>query len=144
MNSAFARTTFAIILSGFAASSLGLAQPPLRFKTRQIDTSAAAPVREIQSAAILGRQHLLLQFETQPSAETVAELALRGVNVLQDVPENGLLVSVERSVGVQGLGIQYAAPIEPQDKISPIAGSSANGFVLVEFHPDVDQTAPAA
>src|SRR5271154_3191535 len=139
MSTVFARPTFAIILSGFAASGLGFAQSPLRFKTRQIDTSAAAPVREIRSASVLGRQHLLLQFETQPTAETVAALTLRGVDVLQDVPENGLLVSLDRRVAVPDLGVQYAAPIDPQDKISPIAGSTANGFVLVEFHPDVDQ-----
>ncbi|HLX42278.1 MAG TPA: matrixin family metalloprotease [Bryobacteraceae bacterium] len=143
MSTLFARRFFAVILAGFAASSLGLAQPPLRFKTRQIDTrqndnSAAAPVREIHSANVLGRQHLVLQFETQPTPATVADLTSRGVNVLQDVPERGLLVSVEGRILVRDLGIRYAAPIEPLDKISPIATSSANGFVLVEFHPDID------
>jgi hypothetical protein len=139
----FARRFFAIILAEFAASSLGLAQPPLRFKTRQIDTrqidtTATAPVREIRSANVLGRQHLVLQFETQPTPATVADLISRGVNVLQDMPEKGLLISVERRILVHDLGIRYAAPIDPSDKISPIATSSANGYVLVEFHPDVD------
>jgi hypothetical protein len=133
----FARSTFAIILLGFAASDFGFAQP-LRFKTREIDTSARGPVQEIPSTRILGRQHLLLQFATQPSAETVAELTRRGVDVWQDVPEKGLLVTVGSRVSVQDLGVVYAAPIEPQDKISPIVGKSTNGFLLVEFHPDVD------
>src|SRR5262249_34137002 len=29
--------------------------------------------------------------------------------------------------------------IDPTDKISPLAGSSSSGFVLVEFHPDVPE-----
>ena len=135
MTTLIARSTF--ILVALAASNLGYAQS-LRFKTRQIDTSAAGPVGEIPRIRILERQHLLLQFEAQPSAETVAELTHRGVDVLQDVPEKGLLVSVGSRVSVQNLGVVYAAPIEPLDKISPIAGRSTSGFLLVEFHPDVD------
>jgi hypothetical protein len=144
VSTALFRRSFALILAGCWASSLGLSQQPLRFKTRQIDTSAAEPVREIRSAATLGRQHLVLQFETPPSASIVAELASRGANVLQDVPENGLLVSVKQKVPVQDLGVRYAAPIDPQDKVSPIAGSSASGWVLVEFHPDVDANSARA
>jgi hypothetical protein len=138
------RRTIALILAGCSAASLGLSQSPLRFKTRQIDTSAAEPIREIRTAAFLGRQHLVLQFETPPSSSTVAALTGRGVSVLQDVPENGLLVSMERRVPVQDLGVRYAAPVDPQDKISPIAASGGSGFVLVEFHPDVDSNSGKA
>ena len=57
--------------------------------------------------------------------------------MLEDVPENGLLVSLDRGVPVADLGIQYASPIDPADKISPLL-PSPNGFLLAEFHPDVD------
>jgi hypothetical protein len=92
-----------------------------------------------------GRGHLLVQFVNQPTAEQITELRRRGVDVLQDVRENGLLVSLERSVNVNGLGIQFAAAIDPADKISPIINSGSlsastwvNEYFLVEFHPDAD------
>ena len=109
------------------------AQPPLRFKTRQIETGSGRMLTEIRHAS--GSGHLVVQFETQPTAVTVEQLKRRGVAVLQDVPENGLLVFVSGRVAVGGLGIRYAAPIDPADKISPLARS---GFLLVEFHPDVN------
>ena len=81
-------------------------------------------------------------------------LKRRGIRVLGDVPDNGLLVSVERRTNIAALGAHYAAPIHPKDKISPLIGSELiamsaadpaagraspwGGFVLVEFHPDTD------
>ena len=133
-------TTF---LTGFA-----VAQPSLHLKTRQIPTDAAASVDEISSPRLYGRGHVLLQFSQPPSADQIAELKRRGVNVLQDVPENGLLVAVEQRAKLAGLGIRYAAPIQPSDKISPLitAGdpSIAAGYFLAEFHPDVDMNTARA
>ena len=123
---------FAIIL---IASGLATAQPSLNFKTRRIDTSAASPVRELNGRSA-GRQHLIVQFDHAPSPAEIAELKQRGARVLSDVPENGLIISVARRVPVADLGIRFAAPVEPSDKISAVASTS--GFVLVEFHPDVD------
>jgi len=98
-----------------------------------------------------GRGHLLVQFVNQPTAGQIAELKRRGVDVLQDVPENGMLVSLDRRVNVDGLAIQFAAAIDPTDKISPLinsggvsgggnagANSGTNEYFLVEFHPDAD------
>lgn len=131
----------ALFASLLAASGLAVAQPYLNLKTRRIDTSAAEPVTEIRPRA-LGRRHLLLQFNQPPTPETVAELKRRGVSVLGDVPDNGLLVSVDRRVSIANLGVRYAAPLDPADKISPLITSgdpsAAAGFFLVEFHPDVD------
>jgi hypothetical protein len=120
-------------------------QPALHFKTRDINTAGSGPITELNSPRPPGRGHLLIQFVSQPSAEQIAELKRRGLDVLQDVPENGVLVSLDRSVNVAGLGIQFAAAIDPADKVSPIinsgsfsASSGANEYFLVEFHPDAD------
>ena len=78
---------------------------------------------------------MIIQLETAPSAEIVAELRSRGAVVLSDIPENGLLISVGRPVAARDLGIRFAAPIDPADKLSPAA---AGEFHIVEFHPDVD------
>ena len=90
---------------------------------------------QLYSPRASARGHILIQFEKAPTAEVVAQLKARGVSVLADVPENGLLVSLDRRVMVRDLGIRFAAPIDPEDKMSPIA---ATGYSIVEFHPDVD------
>lgn len=114
----------------------------LHLKTRPIDTSAMQPVAEITTPQPFGRGHLLLQFNDALTPATVTELGRRGVTVLQDVPDNGLLVVVEQGVGMDDLGLRFAAPLDPSDKVSPLitAGdpSAAAGFFLVEVHPDVD------
>lgn len=117
-----------LAIAGFA-----FAQPTLKFKTREIATGGAARVSELSHAAIRG--HLLLQFENVPTTAQLNELKSRGVSVLQDVPDNGLLVFVDRRVPVADLNIRFMSAIDPADKISPLA---APGFALVEFHPDVD------
>lgn len=133
---------FVALLPAFA-----WAQPALHFKTRDIDTRGSGPVTEIHSPLVPGRGHLLVQFVTQPSAGQIAELRRRGVDVLQDVPANGLVVSLDHPVNVDGLGIQFAASLDPADKISPLissgsvpgsAFSGVNEYFLVEFHPDAD------
>lgn len=117
-------------------------QPSLNLKTRRIDTSGARPVAELASPRAPGRGHLLLQFDAPPAAGTVAELKRRGVTVLSDVPDNGLLVSLEGRVPVHNLGVRYAAPLDPADKISPLIASrapaAASAVFVVEFHTDVD------
>jgi hypothetical protein len=119
------------LLIGLTAS----AQPTLNLKTRRIETRSGASVAELRSPVLAGRGHLLIQFAAPPAAATVAELKRRGVNVLEDVPENGLLVSLTKRVDVGDLAIRFADRIEPADKLSPLA---AGGFEIVEFHPDVD------
>jgi hypothetical protein len=79
-----------------------------------------------------------MQFNRPVSAQHVRELALRGVTVLADVPEDGLLVSVAGPVRLGGLGVRYAAPVAAADKISPLLAASTNGFLLLEFYPDVN------
>jgi hypothetical protein len=130
------------VLVTLVASESAFSQHFLKLKTRRIDTSAGRPVTEINSPRAFLRGHLLLQFGGSVSPDIVAELKRRGIAVLQDVPENGLLVSVDRRVFLRDLGVRYAARIHPADKVSPLIGSSdpdtASGLFLVEFHPDVD------
>ncbi len=141
MRNIFQRPLIAALLT----SGLAVAQALFEsLKTRRIDTGNAAPHhRDRESAEAFGRGHLAASSSTTPpAAETVAELKQRGVTVLSDVPDNGLLVSLERHVSVRNLGVRFAAPLDPADKISPLitsgAPAAASGFFLVEFHPDVD------
>jgi hypothetical protein len=132
------RSLFAALLtSGFAG-----AQPALHLKTRRIETDPAGVSAEASSPLPLGRGHWLIQFQQPPSAQTVAELEQRGIRVLADVPENGLLISLGRRVQLGDLGVRYLAPIHPSDKISPLITRHdpvpASGYYLVEFHSDVD------
>ena len=80
----------------------------------------------------------MMQFDGPPTATQVSELTARGVTVLADVPEDGLLVSVAGPVNLSGLGVRYAGPIEASDKISPLDAANTNGYLLVEFYPDVN------
>jgi hypothetical protein len=117
-----------LAIAGFA-----FAQPTLKFKTREIATGGAMRVSELSHASIRG--HLLLQFENAPTSTQLNELTRRGVSVLGDVPDNGLLVFVDRRVPVADLRIRFMSAIDPTDKLSPLLRL---GFALVEFHPDVD------
>jgi hypothetical protein len=129
------------LLITFLASGFACAQPAIHLKTRQIDTSPAGAVSEGTRPRPFGQGHLLIQFQQPPSVETVAALEQRGVRVLADVPENGLLISLDRRVPLGDLGVRYMAPISPSDKISPLITqndpAAASGYYLVEFHPDV-------
>jgi len=123
----------ALLISGVAA-----AQTSLILKTRRIRTDPAQVVTGAQGSSASGSGHLIMQFHRPPTGVQVSELTARGVNVLADVPEDGLLVSVTGPVNLSGLGVRYAAPIDAPDKISPLDAANANGYLLVEFYPDVN------
>jgi hypothetical protein len=110
-----------------------------------------------------GSVHLILQFNTPPDSGVVEALAAHGVVVVGAVPVNGLLVTIHPDLvqraflgqqvadvsstlrdALRGLGVRYAAPIDPSDKISPLVRNSAvagalpfHGNFLVEVHADV-------
>ena len=90
----------------------------------------------------IGRTHVIVEFDQPPSAETLAALTARGTVVLQEMPDNGLLLSINARVQLDNLGILSASPVDPRAKISPlISGGSASlgsNYYLVELHPDVD------
>jgi hypothetical protein len=126
------------ILTALLISGVASAQTSLILKTHRIETDAAQVVLEAQGSSASGSGHLLVQFDRTPSAQHIRDLTARGVTVLGDVPENGVLVWVTGPVKLGGLGVLYAAPIAAADKISPLAASNANGHLLVEFYPDVN------
>ena len=121
------------LLTALLISGVASAQTSLILKTRRIRTEPSQRVEET-----FGSGHLLIQFDRPVSTKHVLDLTARGVTVLADVPEDGLLVSVAGPVVLSGLGIRYAAPIAAADKISPLDESNANGNLLVEFYPDVN------
>ncbi|MEQ1883552.1 MAG: matrixin family metalloprotease [Bryobacteraceae bacterium] len=126
---------------------LASAQYTLHFKTRRFTPPASAPtadreLSEVDNPAPTGRGHLILEFNSPPTRQLAMELEARGVHVLGDVPENGLLVSLERRTNLRGLGLQWQSRLEPRDKVSPLItarhASTRRGFFIVEFHPDAD------
>ena len=123
----------ALFISGVAS-----AQTSLILKTHRIETDPAQVVMEAQGSSASGSGHLLVQFDRRPTAQHIVDLTSRGVTVLADVPENGVLVSMAGPVRLGGLGIRYAAPIAAADKISALVASNSNGHLLVDFYPDVN------
>jgi Matrixin len=126
------------LLTALLVSGVASAQTSLILKNRKVSTDPAQLVLEAQGSDPSGSGHLLMQFNRSPTAGQVAELSSRGVNVLADVPEDGLLVSVSGPVNLRGLGIRYASPIDTTDKISALDAANTNGHLLVEFYPDVN------
>jgi len=140
--------------------AISSAQSVMHLKTGDVKTDLDATVTEIASPTPGGAGHLLLHFPQHPTAAVLAELTRNGVQVLGDVPDNGLLVIVEQPTDVAALGVNYASPIRPTDKISPLlasmtapppldpsfAGRGAParharptpGYFIVEFHADTD------
>jgi hypothetical protein len=128
-----------ILAAGFAA-----AQPVLHLKTRRFSPDSSGAIGSIEVPAPFHPRHLVLQFDEPPTPAAISLLNARGASVLQAIPENGLLVSVSLQVTLEGLGVRYAAPIRDADKVSPLISSRGpqawNGYLLVDFHPDVDLT----
>ncbi len=126
------------IVAALFISGVASAQTSLILKTHRIETDPAQVVMEAQGSSASGSGHLLVQFDRRPTAQHIVDLTSRGVTVLADVPENGVLVSVAGPVRLGGLGIRYAAPIAAADKISALVASNSNGHLLVDFYPDVN------
>lgn len=132
------------LIASFVFPVLASAQSVIHVKTRDIPTDSAQTATRIVSPRFGSVRHYVLQFREQPTPAVVDALRRQGVKVLGDVPENGLLVSVARAARIADLGVQYAQPISPPDKISPLivdnrtALASSSGYFLVEFHADTD------
>ena len=130
------------------------AQPILRFKV-SIDSPAQTystdaigrddPINRLPRLPLIVRTHVIVQFSQPPSAATLAALAARGALVLQYLPNNAVLVSVNGRVRLNNLGITSADLIDPRLKMSPLISSGtpagSSGYYLVELHPDVDPNA---
>jgi len=113
-----------------------LAQPPLRLKI----PPQGPEVYQIPPAS--GRIHIIVQFPTFPTGDTLLALTARGANILQYVPDNGVLVNIGVYADLTTLGLHYAGALTPQQKISPLIANGdpavIRGHYVVEFHSDVD------
>ena len=128
----------------------------MHLKTGDIETDPAAAVTEIASPKPAAAPDICCcTFASIPPLPSCGSSRESGVQVLGDVPDNGLLVVVAQPTNIAALGVNYAAPISPRNKISPliaptIAPLAAKravrrtrtlpppGYFIVEFHPDTD------
>ncbi len=124
-------------LSFLLAAVYVWASPPVRLKTRTIQGEVQTGGRTTGEHARRYAGHVLVQFATPPGPEQVQALQERGIRVLQYVPDNAFLVLTDATASLDGLGVVYAGPLDPSDKISPELKDKTQNPVLVEFHPDV-------
>src|SRR6185295_15204388 len=98
-------------------SVAALGQPVLRLKIPPVlPVSAVTADRAavaVETPVVRGVGHFIVQFTDPPSASIRAALRAQGVVVLQDVPDNALLIAVRNSVQLDGLGAWYASSIDP-------------------------------
>src|ERR1041384_6016216 len=124
----------------FCFLAVATGQPVLRLKVHQDGSSR----RQISAERISpdSQRHMILQFNGAPSGDTVPSLKSRGITVLQDVPDNAVLVLMNQTAQLDDLDVRYAAPLDPVEKISPLITtadrSTQREYFLVEFHPDVE------
>ena len=128
-----------LLLTAFLASLSAWASGPIHLKTRDL-TAADYPATEALGLAVQGPGHLLVQFTGTPQASDVLELERRGARVVGAAPDDGLTISVDQPISLEGLAVQWAGPLLPRDKISPLlsaSGDAGPAAVVIEFHPDV-------
>ncbi|MBZ5634210.1 MAG: matrixin family metalloprotease [Acidobacteriia bacterium] len=122
------------------APLLALSQPVLRLKVPP-DPNVPPVILPEPPATV----HVIVQFQDPPSAATVIALAGRGATTVAFVPDNAVLVTMDATVSLTGLGALYAAPLSPYQKISPLIANGdpavVRGYYLVEFHHDIDPSA---
>jgi hypothetical protein len=132
-----------MMVIGIALPAVAAAQTELRLKARGVrngisrDTISREGLRTSLTAG-----HHVIQFEETPAPETIAALWARGVRVLADVPDNGLLVSSSTESDVRDLGARFAMKLQAEDKVSPLVsperGAARGTQFVIEFHKDVD------
>ena len=108
-------------------------QPPIRLKAADVETAGNR-----LDARAPGHRHWIVQFHSYPGAEIRAELARRGMRVLEYVPEFALLVSAGAHPDLGGLDAGWAGPLAARQKISPLAASGRYEAFIVSFHADAD------
>jgi hypothetical protein len=112
-------------IAGLAADGL------IHLKTRAFE-----PPRT--SHTVAHSKHLVLRFESRPDARLLEELAHRRIRVLAYLPDSALMVAPHGVPDLLGLGVTWAGPLEPADKISPELANDPSDVYLVMFHPDVE------
>jgi hypothetical protein len=128
----------AALMACLLLGDLTWAQGAIRLKTRTIDTAQVASQGQPAGRPLLGGRHYLLEFPSYPGPDVLAQLAERGIRVVQYVPDNTLMVLVGRGLNLEGLGAIWVGELEAEDKISPLLATHASNAFLVIFYPDVD------
>lgn len=117
-----------------------LAEIHYKVPVAQVDTALAPralSARAVSGPVLNGSGHFVVEFDQPPTPQKLAELVERGVTVLQDVPDNAVLVYVGiTSVDLGGLGIISAGPLPAGAKVSVLTLDFGD-YIVIEFHPDV-------
>lgn len=108
---------------------------PIHLKTRNLTAGSYPDAAALQTVG-QGPGHLLVQFTNMPRAEDLWELRRRGARIIGAAPDGGITISVRQPVSLEGLDVQWAAPLLAVDKVSPLLSPGA-APVVVELHPDV-------
>jgi hypothetical protein len=127
------------LLGALLAPSLR-SQPRIWLKTGAIDTGNVRGDPRVPAGArsLRGRRHWIVQFRSYPGAGLRAELARRGIRVLEYVPDLALMVSATGAPDLGDLDVRWAGALTPAEKISPlILGGQYDAFV-VSFQLDAD------
>lgn len=129
----FTRSAFVFLFTMNLAMS---AQSTLHLKTGDITPAAVSGTGSRQSMNA-NRWHGLVRTNAPP-ADVVRALRARGVRVLGYLP-GGFFVSIPEGVSIADSGVEWAAPVEAAQKISPLLRSASEDTAdfLVEFYADV-------
>ena len=128
----------AVLMAVLLLASCAWAQPVVHLKA-EAAKAGAWPSRT--GPRRVHTTHFLLQFSTEPGTRVRSELARRGIQVLQYVPDAALMVASQATPDLAGLGVLSATRLEPSDKISPLLAAQVGGPFLLVFHLDVDMAA---
>src|ERR1035438_4628875 len=105
----------------------------IRLKSRSIDGAQEA----FRPRTLPRGKYWLVEFNKFPGPETRGELARRHFHILKYVPESTLMLEVPEAPDLGGLGVSWAGPMDPGDKLSRMLEEENSGAFLVEFHPGV-------
>ncbi len=90
--------------------------------------------------------HVIVQFQDPPSPETLQALAERGTTAVAFIPDNAVLVTMDATVNLAGLGVRYCGATQsvPEDQPSdcergpsPLSGDT----IWSNFTHDIDPSA---
>ncbi len=105
----------------------------IRLKSRTIDATQKA----FRPQSLPRGKYWLVEFNKFPGPETRLELARRHFRILRYVPESTLMLEVPEAPDLRDLGVSWAGPLDPADKLSGLLEKENSGAFLVEFQPGV-------
>lgn len=106
----------------------------IKLKTRIIKTERLAG--NVQNRLDWRRSHVIVEFGDQINPQTLFELTRRGARILSRLSDRELLISTEDDNPIEDLGVVGVGLLEPDGKISPLAGDE--GHFVIEFHADTE------